>query len=232
MRDFLDAFTFIGDNAGLLWSLTLDHLALSGAAVGVALVLSLPLGVWLGHVHRGSFAAINISNVGRALPSLALISIGVAVLGIGFLNVMVALVVLAFPLVLTNAYVAVDGVDRDAVEAAKGMGMTSREVLWKVELPLALPLIFAGVRTAVVYVIATATLASVAGGHGLGDIIVDQATYRLPGVLAAAMCVAALALTAELLFAALQRAVTPRGLRAQAGSKDEIRTVGPAVEAA
>ncbi len=227
MRDFLDAFTFIGDNAGLLWSLTLQHLALSGAAVGVALALSLPLGVWLGHVHRGSFAAINVSNVGRALPSLALISIGVAVLGIGFLNVMVALVVLAFPLVLTNAYVAVDGVDPDAVEAARGMGMTSREVLWKVELPLALPLIFAGVRTAVVYVIATATLASIAGGHGLGDIIVDQATYRLPGVLAAAMCVAALALAAELLFAALQRAVTPRGLRAA----KEVPTVGPATEA-
>lgn len=228
MNDFTDAFRFIGDNSGLLWSLTVDHLQLSGAAVGVALLLALPLGVWLGHIHRGSFAAINISNVGRALPSLALISIGVAVLGIGFLNVMVALVVLAFPLMLTNAYVAVDGVDRDAVEAAKGMGMTAREILWKVELPLALPLIFAGVRTAVVYVIATATLASVAGGHGLGDIIVDQATYRLPGVLAAAMCVALLALAAELLFAALQRAVTPRGLRAP----ERAPTVGPAMEAA
>jgi osmoprotectant transport system permease protein len=228
MHDFVDAFRFIGDNVGLLWSLTLDHLALSGAAVGVALVLALPLGVWLGHVHRGSFAAINVSNVGRALPSLALISIGVAVLGIGFLNVMVALVVLAFPLMLTNAYVAVDGVDPDAVEAARGMGMTATEVLWKVELPLALPLIFAGVRTAVVYVIATATLASVAGGHGLGDIIVDQATYRLAGVLAAAMCVAALALGAELLFAALQRAVTPRGLRVA----NDVPAVGPAMEAA
>lgn len=228
MNDFTDAFRFIGENSGLLWSLTLDHLKLSGAAVGVALLLALPLGVWLGHIHRGSFAAINISNVGRALPSLALISIGVAVLGIGFLNVMVALVVLAFPLMLTNAYVAVDGVDRDAVEAAKGMGMTAREILWKVELPLALPLIFAGVRTAVVYVIATATLASVAGGHGLGDIIVDQATYRLPGVLAAAMCVALLALAAELLFAGLQRAVTPRGLRAPT----PVPTVGPAMEAA
>ena len=186
MNDFTDAFRFIGDNSGLLWSLTVDHLKLSGAAVGVA------------------------------------------VLGIGFLNVMVALVVLSFPLMLTNAYVAVDGVDRDAVEAAKGMGMTAREILWKVELPLALPLIFAGVRTAVVYVIATATLASVAGGHGLGDVIVDQATYRLPGVLGAAMCVAALALAAELLFAALQHAVTPRGLRAP----ERAPTVGPAVEAA
>ena len=213
MQDFVDAFKFIGENTALLWQLTLDHLALSGAALAIALALAIPLGVVLGHLHRGSFAAINVSNVGRALPSLALISIGVAVLGIGFVNVMVALIVLAFPIVLTNAYVAVDGVDQDAVEAARGMGMTGREVLWKVELPLALPLIFAGIRTAVVYVIATATLASVAGAHSLGDVIVDQATYRLPGVLGAAICVAVLALLAELLFAALQRAVTPRALR-------------------
>lgn len=227
MHDFIDAITFIGDNASLLARLTLDHLALTGAAVGVALLIALPLGVWLGHIHRGSFLAINISNIGRALPSLALISIGVAVLGIGFVNVMVALVVLAFPLVLTNTYVAVEGVDRDAVEAAQGMGMTPLEVLLRVELPLALPLIFAGIRTAVVYVIATATLASVAGGHSLGDVIVDQATYRLAGVLGAAICVAALALVAELAFAALQRAVTPRGLRAQTAPA----VVGPAAEA-
>jgi len=220
MQDFLDAFRFIGEHLGLLGRLTLDHLALSGAAVGVALALALPLGVWLGHVHRGSFAAINISNVGRAIPSLALVSIGVAVLGIGFVNVMVALVVLAFPIVLTNAYVAVDGVEADVVEAARGMGMTPFEVLRRVELPLALPLIFAGIRTAVVYVIATATLASIAGGHGLGDVIVDQATYRLPGVLGAAICVALLALAAELGFAALQRAVTPRGLRPPSGWGD------------
>lgn len=218
MNDFLDAFTFIGDNVGLLWQLTLDHLALTGAATGIALLIAIPLGVWLGHLHRGSFAAINISNIGRALPSLALISIGVALLGIGFVNVMVALVVLAVPPMITNAYVAVDSVDRDAVEAARGMGMTPTEVLLRVELPLALPLIFAGIRTAVVYVIATATLGSVAGASSLGDIIVDQATYRLPGVLGAAMCVAALALVAELLFAGIQRAVTPRGLRAGAGA--------------
>ena len=214
MNDFVDAFKFIGENTALLWQLTLDHLALTGASMAIALVIAIPLGVWLGHLHRFSFAAINISNVGRALPSLALISIGVALLGIGFVNVMVALVILAVPLMLTNAYVAVDGVDRDAVEAARGMGMTPTEGLLRVELPLALPLIFAGIRTAVVYVIATATLGSVAGASTLGDIIVDQATYRLPGVLGAAMCVAALALVAELLFAGLLRAVTPRGLRA------------------
>jgi osmoprotectant transport system permease protein len=227
VRDFLDAFRFIGEHTGLLWGLTLDHLALSGAAVGIALALAIPLGVALGHLHRGSFLAINVANVGRALPSLALISIGVAVLGIGFLNVMVALVVLAFPIVLTNAYVAVDGADPDAVEAARGMGMRGREILWKVELPLALPLIFAGIRTAVVYVIATATLASLAGAHSLGDVIVDQATYRLPGVLGAAICVAALALAAELLFAAVQRTVTPRALRLEERGAPFVGDVNP-----
>ncbi|MCW2951715.1 MAG: binding-protein-dependent transport system inner rane component [Conexibacter sp.] len=215
MNDFVDGIKFIGDNSGLLWHLTIKHLELTGAAVGIALLIALPIGIWLGHLHRGSFVAISISNVGRALPTLALISFGVAILGIGFLNSMIALVILAVPPVLTNAYVAVEGVDRDAVEAAEGMGMTPLEVLLRVELPLALPLIFAGIRIAVVFVIATATIASVAGGTGLGDIIVDQATYRLPGVIGASICVAVLALLAQLLFALLQRAITPRGLRVQ-----------------
>ena len=97
--------------------------------------MALPLGAWLGHLHRGSFVAINLSNVGRALPSLAVIAIGLAFLGIGFANVTLALVVLAVPPILTNAYVAVDGVEPDAVDAARGMGMTRRQILWRVELP-------------------------------------------------------------------------------------------------
>jgi len=213
VNTFADAIEFLGDHGGLVRDKTLEHLALSGAAIGVALVIALPLGVWLGHLHRGSFVAINISNVGRALPSLAVIAIGVALLGLGFLNTMVALVVLAVPPMLTNAYTAVDGVEPDVVDAATGMGMSPLEVLLRVELPLALPLIFAGVRTAAVYVIATATLAAVAGGGGLGEIIVNQASYGTAGVVAGALCVAVLALAAELAFAALQRAVTPRGLR-------------------
>jgi osmoprotectant transport system permease protein len=215
VNDFLDAFDFMGSNLGLLWDKTIEHLALSGAAVGVSLLIAIPLGVWLGHLHRFSFAAINVSNVGRALPSLAVIAIGLGLLGVGSTNVVIALVVLAVPIMLTNAYVAVDGVDRDAVEAATGMGMRPREVLLRVELPLALPLLFAGIRTATVYVIATATLAGIFGGGGLGEIIVNQANYRLPGVLAGAMWVAALALLAELGFALLQRVLTPTGLRGE-----------------
>ncbi len=221
---FVDAFRFMGDHSGLLWTKLGEHLELSAAALGVALVLAVPLGVWLGHLHRGSLLAINLSNVGRALPSLAVIAIGLTIFGIGFTNVMVALVVLAVPPILTNAYVAVDGVDRDVVEAARGMGMRGRQILLRVELPLALPLVFAGIRTAVVFVVSTATIAAIAGGGGLGDIIVNQASYRLEGVIAAAIWVAVLALVADLAFGALQRAVSPRGLRAPDSFEPDVVT--------
>jgi osmoprotectant transport system permease protein len=212
---FLDGLRFVAENPGLIAEKTGEHLVLSGAAIGVALVLAIPLGVWLGHLHRGSFLAINVGNLGRALPSLAVIAIGLAVFGIGFTNVMVALVVLAVPPMLTNAYVAVDEADAEAVEAARGMGMSPLQVLLQVELPLAAPLLFAGIRTASVYVVATATLAAIAGGGGLGDVIVNQASYRLAGVIGAALCVSALALLVDLAFAALQRMVTPQGLRSR-----------------
>ena len=213
MDTFVDAIEFLGDNTGLIWDKTVEHLLLSGAAIGVAMVLAIPLGVWLGHLHRGSFIAINVSNVGRALPSLAVISIGLGLLGVGFLNVMVALVILAAPVMLTNAYVAVDQVDKDAVQAARAMGMRPRQVLLGVELPLALPLTFAGIRTAAVYVVATATLAALAGGGGLGDIIVNQPTYGPEGVVAGSIAIAVLAFATEGFFALLQYLVTPRGLR-------------------
>jgi osmoprotectant transport system permease protein len=210
---FVDGVEFVLENPGLILDKVVEHLVLSGAAIGVALVLAVPLGVVLGHLHRGSFLAINLGNAGRALPSLAVIAIGLGVLGIGFTNVLVALVVLAAPIMLTNAYVGVDEVDRDAVEAARGMGMSPRQVLWRVELPLASPLIFSGVRTASVYVVATATIAAIAGGGGLGEIIVDQASYRLAGVIGAAMCVSLLAFAVDLALGALQRAVSPAPLR-------------------
>ena len=172
-----------------------------------------PLGVVLGHLHRGSFVAVNVANVGRALPTLVVIAVGFTFLGLGFTNVMVALVVLAVPPILTNAYVAIDQVDPDAVEAARGMGMTPSQVLRRVELPLALPLLFAGIRTAVVFVIATATIAAIAGGGGLGDILANQAAYRVEGVVAAAIWVSVLALAADAALGLVQRCVTPAGLK-------------------
>jgi osmoprotectant transport system permease protein len=213
VKTFENAIEFLFDNTGLIWEKTLEHIVLSLAALGVALAIAIPLGVWLGHRHRGSFVAINVSNVGRALPSLAVIAIGLGVLGVGFTNVTVALVILAAPVMLTNAFVAVDQVDQDAVRAARAMGMTGLQVLWRVELPLALPLIFAGIRTAAVYVVATAPLAALAGGGGLGDIIVNQPTYGPEGVVAGSLAIAALAFATEGVFALLQYAVTPRPLR-------------------
>jgi osmoprotectant transport system permease protein len=211
---FPDALAFIRDNAALVAEKTVEHLVLSGAAIAVSLVLAIPLGVWLGHLHRGSFLAITVGNLGRALPSLALIAFGLPIFGISFTNVLVALVILAVPPMLTNAYTGVDGVDRDAVDAARGMGMSGRQVLTRIELPLALPLIFAGIRTSSVYVIATATIAAIAGGGGLGDIIVNQASYRIEGVIGAALCVSLLALLVDGALALVQRALTPPGLRA------------------
>jgi osmoprotectant transport system permease protein len=225
MQQIIDAFKFIGDNPHLMLTKVVEHLELSGAAIGVAIVIAIPLGVVLGHLHRGSFLAINVSNIGRALPSLAIISIGLGILGIGFINVMVALIILAVPPMLTNAYVAVDGVDPDAVEAARASGMSPAQVLWKVEIPLAVALMFAGIRTGAVYVVATATLAAIGGGGGLGDIIVNQATYGTAGVIAGALAVTALAFLVELVFAIIQRLLTPRALRYEEGPADLLAPV-------
>jgi osmoprotectant transport system permease protein len=215
VQTLVNSFTFFGNHPGLMWDKTLAHLAISFASIGVALAIAIPLGVWLGHLHRASFLAINVSNVFRALPSLAMISIGIGLLGIGFANVLVALVVLAAPVMLTNAYVAVEQVDRNAVEAARAAGMRPRQVLARVELPLATPLIFAGVRTGTVYVVATATLATFAGGGGLGDIIVNEPTYGVPGVIAGSLAITLLAFGIDGLLALVQRAATPRPLRKQ-----------------
>jgi osmoprotectant transport system permease protein len=213
---FVDALQFVVDERRLILEKTWEHLQLSAAAMAIALVLALPLGVWLGHLHRGSFLAVNVANLGRALPSLAIIAVGFVFLGVGFWSVALALVVLAVPPILTNAYVAVDGVETDAVEAARGMGMTRWQIVRSVELPLALPLVFAGIRTATVFVVATATIAAVAGGGGLGDIIVNQAGYGLEGVVGAAICVSILALAADGALGLVQRLLTPAGLRAHA----------------
>jgi osmoprotectant transport system permease protein len=213
---FGGAFEFIVDERSLILEKTWEHVELSVAAMAVALVVALPIGVWLGHVHRGSVVAVNVANIGRALPSLVVIAIGITFLGVGFANVTLALVVLAVPPIITNAYVGVDGVEAEAVEAAQGMGMTPWQVLRKVELPLALPLIFAGVRTATVFVVATATIAAIAGGGGLGDIIVNQASYRIEGVVGAAIVVSVLALAADFLLGLVQRLLTPAGLQVRA----------------
>ena len=213
LHTFVEAFRFIGDNPHFLLTKTLEQIELSGAALGIALLAALPLGVVLGHFHRGSGIAIGASIVGRGLPSIVLIAAFLTILGIGFVNNMIALAVLGSGPILTNAYDAVAGVDRDTVEAARGMGMTGTQILGRVELPLAIPLLFTGIRVAAVTIVATAPIAAIAGGGGLGDIIVNQASYRLEGVLGASFCVMALSAVVFLGLAGLQFAVTPRGLR-------------------
>jgi osmoprotectant transport system permease protein len=205
---FVDAFRFMGDNTHLLLQKTGEHLELSGAAMGIALAIALPLGLVLGHLHRGSFFAISVSNVGRSLPSVVLIAFGLTIFGLGFWNNTAAFVVLALPPILTNAFFAVDGVDPDVVEAARGTGMSDAQVLWRIELPLALPLVLAGIRIAAIFVVATVPVAAVAGGGGLGEIIFNQASYRLAGVVAASLWVAALAFGISLLLSLLRRLVT------------------------
>lgn len=202
---------------GAMWELAREHLQLSAAAVGTACAVSIPLALWLGHIGRGSFLAISVSNVGRAIPSLALIAFFIAYLGVGFANVTVALALLAIPPVLTNTYVGVRQVDRGTVDAARGMGMTGFELVRKVELPLALPLIFGGVKTSAVNVVATATIAPLAGVVTLGDPIINVSNYGDEGRLAAAILVALLAVATEVGLGAVQRAVTPRGLKLEAG---------------
>lgn len=223
---FVDGVRFIVDRQDLILEKTWEHVLLSGAGLAVSILIAVPLGVWLGHVHRGAFLAVNLANVGRALPTLVVIALGVAFLGIGFTNVVVALVVLAVPPILTNAYVAVDEVDPDAVEAARGMGMTPAQVLRRVEVPLALPLLFTGIRTAAIFVIATATIAAIAGGGGLGEILVNQASYKVEGLVGAAMCVSALALAADAAIGWLQRVLTPPGLKHEAPAfEPDVRAV-------
>jgi osmoprotectant transport system permease protein len=236
LHEFVEAFRFIAHNGAVagqpalpsLTHLALETLKVGAIGVAISIVLAVPLGVWLGHIHRGSFVAINLGNVGRALPSLVVLAIGDAFLGLGLTVVEVALVILAVPPIVTNAYLAVDGVDRDLVDAARGMGMSGWEILARVELPLAVPLIFAGIRTAAVFVISTTTIASLAGFSGsLGDPIANETSYHFSGVLGAAICVAALALAVEGALTLVQRALTPRGLRV--ARLERTLTAGPGV---
>jgi osmoprotectant transport system permease protein len=224
MSQFSDAIDFIfhsresltgGVRIGGSEILTLlgEHLKLSGAAMGLACLIAVPLGLWLGHIRKGSFLAISVSNIGRAVPTLALIAFFIAYVGVGFTNVMLALTLLAIPPILTNAYVGVSQVDLDTVDAARGVGMTGAQIVRRVELPLALPILFGGIRTSVVNVVATATIAPLAGVVTLGNPIINAQVYGDAGRLGAAIVVAVLAVAADGAFGLLQRAVTPRALR-------------------
>jgi osmoprotectant transport system permease protein len=193
--------------------LTLQHLKVTFLALGASLAVALPVGVVLGHLGKGELFAVSIGNAGRAIPELALIAFVAAFIGVGLLNVTFALAVLGVPPILTNAYVGVSQVDRNAIEAARGMGMSDLQVIGRVELPLAVPTIMTGVRTAAITIIATAAVATLAGISTLGDLLIGRNVYGDEGVLAGAIVVALLALSLELSLAALQWLLTPKGLK-------------------
>jgi osmoprotectant transport system permease protein len=196
-----------------------EHLLLSGVTALVAVLIGLPLGVFFGHTGKGGFLAINLANIGRALPSLALLALMLPLalslkLGLGFWPTFMALVPLGIPPVLTNSYVAVREVDRDVVEAARGMGLRESEVLRKVELPIAAPLIIAGMRNASVAIVATATLGALVAGGGLGRYIVDGlARQEYPRLFVGAVLVALLSIFVEVAFGIFERAIVSSGLR-------------------
>jgi osmoprotectant transport system permease protein len=198
---------------GEIWELTWTHLQLSLVATLVATLIALPLGVYLGHIGRFQFVATSISNIGRAIPALGLVVFFIAFLGVGFTNVCVALVLLAIPPIITNSYVGIRGVDPETVDAARGNGLTDRQVALKVELPMALPTIMGGIRISLVSVIATATIAPLANVDTLGRPIISPNVYGTAGQLAACLVVAIVTLTADGLFVLLQKAVTPEGLK-------------------
>jgi osmoprotectant transport system permease protein len=231
LGDFGDAFDFIfhsresqaggariggAENLPLLW----EHLKVTAIAMAIAIAVALPVGLVLGHTGRGAFATISVSNVGRAVPSVALIAFFIAFFPQTpeFWNVTVALALLAIPPILTNAYVGVRQVSGDAVDAARGMGMSGAQIVRSVEFPLALPLIFGGIKTSTVNVIATAAIAPLVGVLTLGDPIISGTVYGRSGQIGASILVAALAVAAEVGLSAVQRAITPTGVKLERGA--------------
>jgi osmoprotectant transport system permease protein len=216
MNVFARAVTYLNDplnwkGTGGILALLQEHLAISAVAVLLALVVALPVGVVLGHSGRGSGFVLGLANVSRAVPTLALLTVfAVTPIGFGDTATTIALAVFAVPPILTNTFVGFAEVDRDVREAARAMGMSTRQVVARAELPLALPLVMTGIRTATVQVVATTTLAALVGGGGLGQLIAlgyGQQDYGL--MIAGSILVAVLALLTELVLVVLTSAVTP-----------------------
>jgi osmoprotectant transport system permease protein len=192
----------------------LEHVALSLAALLLACLIGVPAGLLLGWSHRKGSVAINVANVGRAIPSFAILALGVIWIGIGYRPALIALVLLALPPIFVFTFTAVRQVDPATVEAARGMGMTDATVLRKVQVPLALPLMLDGIRLSAAAVIATATLAALVGWGGLGRYIVDGFAVRdFVEVFAGVLLVAALVIISELIFTLLLRVVVSPGIR-------------------
>lgn len=233
--DFSDAIDFIfhkresvsggiqvGGPSELL-HLGATHLWISAVAVLAACAVSIPIGLYLGHIGRGEFLAISVSNIGRAVPSLALLAFFIAYIGLGTRNIILVLFLLAVPPILTNTYVATRQVNRNTVDAARGMGMSERQIVQKVELPLGLETIFGGIRTSAVNVVATATIAPLASVDTLGKPIINGNVYGFSGTLGAAIVVAVMTLLLDGALAFGQRVVTPKGIKVGRGGSSAGR---------
>jgi osmoprotectant transport system permease protein len=191
-----------------------EHVVLSLVALLVAVAIAMPVALMIRNTRVGAAIAINIGNVGRAVPSLAILALALPLLGIGFASALVALTALAIPPILINASTGLREVNKDVIDAARGMGLSGGQILTRIQLPIAAPVIFAGIRTSAVQTVASATLATFIGAGGLGDLIVEGLQRRGPEILlAGAIAVAILAIITEIGFGALERAFTPRGLK-------------------
>jgi osmoprotectant transport system permease protein len=203
-----------------------EHLGYTVLTLVIALLIAIPVGAWIGHTGRGGFVVVGLANGLRALPTLGLLVLIVGATGLGLLGPIAALVILAVPPILAGTYAGVRNVDAAVVDAARGMGMRGREVLFGVELPNALPLIIGGVRSAVLQVVSTATIAAYVALGGLGRFIIDGLAVRdFPQMVAGSVLVALLAIVADLLLAGLQRLLVSPGLRAAPASPRRLRLV-------
>ena len=194
--------------------LLLTHVELSVVALLIAVAIALPVALAVRNTPLGAALAVNVGNIGRAVPSLAILALCQPFLGFGFDTALVALTALAVPPILINTSTGLREVSRDVIDAARGMGLSGRQILTGIQMPIAAPVIFAGIRTSAVQVVASATLATFIGGGGLGDLIVEG-TQRNDNtvLLAGSFAVAVLAIITEAGFGALERALTPKGLR-------------------
>jgi osmoprotectant transport system permease protein len=215
-----------------------EHLLVSGSALALTIAIALPIGLLVGHTRRGASLAINLANLGRALPTLAVITIVLPVtaaldpqLGFKFYPTMIALVILGIPPILVNTYVGISGVDPELVESARGMGMREGQILRRVEIPVALPVLAGGIRSAASQIVATATLGAIFGGVGLGRYLVEGIAQNDNGkIFGGVTLVAALCLATEMVFALIQRRVTSPGLvEPKAGWSSRGQPVEPGV---
>jgi osmoprotectant transport system permease protein len=229
-----DIFGFFADPAnwdgprGIPWRIV-EHVLLSGLAIFIGAAIALPVGLYIGHTGRGAGLAINLANIGRAVPSYAILVMVLPValalapvigyppaLGLNFLPIIIAMILLSIPPMLVNTYAGLRAVDRDLIEAGRGMGLRESEILRRIEIPIASPIIIGGIRTATLQVIATLTIGAILSGGGLGRFIFDGLNQGLAGrssIYAGAILVTLLALSVDLVLAIIQRLLVPRGLR-------------------